>query len=112
VTGHALHWLLLDGRSPIVWTLTAAALKARREGLLAALVRGADDRQELPDGYRLRSAASDDIVSAIFHTVDAERQCCRFLRFTITVEPNGGPILLDLTGPPGAREFLSALLAL
>jgi hypothetical protein len=95
---------------PVVCTLTPAALKTRREGLLANLVRGADDRQELPDGYRLRFAASEDILSGIARTVDAERQCCRFLRFTITVEPDGGPIHLDLTGPPGTREFLSALL--
>ena len=32
------------------------------------------------------------------------------LRFQITVEPDGGPIWLELTGPSGTREFLDALL--
>lgn len=41
---------------------------------------------------------------------DAERQCWRFLRFEITTEPDGGPIWLNLSGPDGTREFLSALL--
>ena len=42
--------------------------------------------------------------------VSAERHCCEFLRFQITVEPPGRPVVLDLTGPPGTREFLTALL--
>jgi hypothetical protein len=27
----------------------------------------------------------------------------------LTVEPAGGPVVLDLTGPSGTTEFLSAL---
>ena len=41
-------------------------------------------------------------------TVEAERQCCRFLRFDISVEPDGGPLWLSLSGPLGTRDFLSA----
>ena len=84
-------------------------MKARREGLLSALLRRAD-AQELPEGYRLRFAATDDVLVTIAQTIDAERQCCRFLRFRLTVEPDGGPISLELTGPQGTREFVSALL--
>ena len=40
--------------------------------------------------------------------VDLERRCCAFLRFELTVEPGGGPVWLELTGPPGTREFLQA----
>ncbi len=39
--------------------------------------------------------------------IQLERQCCPFLRFQLTVEPGGGPIWLELTGPPGTREFLA-----
>ena len=42
--------------------------------------------------------------------IDAERQCCRFLRFQVTVERDEGPIVLDVTGPPGTREFLAAII--
>jgi hypothetical protein len=41
--------------------------------------------------------------------INAERQCCRFLRFQLTVEPDEGPLILDLTGPPGTRDFLAAM---
>jgi hypothetical protein len=95
---------------PIVCTLTPAALKARREGLLADLLGRAESRTELPNGLRLRFAATEDVLLAIARAIDAERQCCRFLRFAITIEPDGGPISLELLGPEGTRDFVSALL--
>lgn len=95
---------------PIACTLTPAAIRARREGLLSELLRRATAHQELQDGHRLQFAAEDDALFTIARAVNAERQCCRFLRFQVTVEPDGGPISLELTGPAGTREFLSALL--
>ena len=95
---------------PIVCTLTPGALRARREGLLAELLRRSIGHELLPDGLRLRFASSNDALASIARAVDAERHCCRFLRFTITVEPDEGPLTLDLTGPPGTSEFVAALL--
>lgn len=43
--------------------------------------------------------------------IGAERQCSRWLRFELTVPPNGAPIALALRGPQGAREFLSSLIS-
>ena len=94
---------------PVACTLSPAALKARRENLLHALLRRANERRELPDGFRLMFAAEENLLSEIARTVDAERQCCRFLRFTVSVEPDDGPITLDLTGPAGTRDFLAAM---
>jgi hypothetical protein len=74
------------------------------------LLRRAETREDLPNGVRLRFAPTGDTLATIAGAVDAERQCCRFLRFGITVEPDGGPVFLELTGPPGTREFIGALL--
>jgi hypothetical protein len=95
---------------PIVCSLSPDALRARRDGLLSALVRRAEARDELREGLRLRFAPTDETLSIIARAVDAERHCCRFLRFEIVVQPDGGPIVLELTGPPGTREFVAALL--
>jgi hypothetical protein len=97
---------------PIACSLTPDALRVRREGLLADLLRRAEERQLTDDGMRLRFAANGQTLAAIATAVDSERLCCRFLRFGITVEPDGGPMLLELTRPPGTREFLAALLDL
>jgi hypothetical protein len=95
---------------PIACTLTPDTLKIRRAALLPGLFARAETAHTLPEGYRLRFRPDADALRAIAATVDAERQCCRFLRFQITVEPDGGPIWLELTGPSGTREFLDALL--
>jgi hypothetical protein len=93
---------------PVVCTLTPETIAIRKAALLPGLVGGAESREETATGMRLRLPA--DVLSAILETVDAERKCCRFLQFEITVEPDGGPIWLELSGPPGTPEFLSALL--
>jgi hypothetical protein len=95
---------------PIACTLTPEALRARREGLLKDLVERAVSRAELSDGLRIEFAPSGDTIALIAQAVEAERHCCRFLRFGMTVEPNGGPVFLELTGPPGTRDFVSALI--
>ena len=97
---------------PIVCTLGPAALQARREDLLGSLVRRADERLDLLHGYRVRFSAADDILPAIASVIDVERQCCRFLTFHVTVEPDDGPIWLEFTGPPGTKDFLAGMLDL
>jgi hypothetical protein len=92
---------------PVVCTLTPETMATRKAALLPGLVGRAVSREETTTGMRLRLPA--DALPAVLETVDAERKCCRFLRFEITVEPDGGPIWLELAGPPGTREFLSAL---
>jgi hypothetical protein len=94
---------------PVVCTLGPETLKIRRENLLADLLQRIESHEPLPDGYRLRFAVSNEVLTLIARTIDAERHCCRFLRFQLTVEPAGGPVVLDLTGPPGTREFVAAL---
>jgi hypothetical protein len=59
-------------------------------------------------GMRLRMAS--EVLAAILRVIDAERQCCQFLRFQLTVEAGRGPVVLDLTGPPGTQEFLGAMI--
>ena len=73
---------------PVACTLSPAALQARRENLLDALLRRTKERRELPNGYSVRFAAERDVLSEIARMVDNERQCCRFLRFAVTVEPD------------------------
>jgi hypothetical protein len=94
---------------PIACTLDAEALRARREGLLAGLAAACSGLDDLPDGVRLRFDGGQTLA-AMAHVIDAERACCRFLHFAIAMAPDGGPVILDVTGPPGTREFLRALL--
>jgi hypothetical protein len=94
---------------PVACTLRPEALTTRRQGLLAELLRRADADEELTNGHRWSFAATDDVLAMILRMVQAERRCCRFLRFQVIVEPDGGPVSVEVTGPSGTREFLAAL---
>jgi len=52
------------------------------------------------------------MLYTITHVIDAERQCCRFLEFRLTVPAANEPIQLLVTGPNGTREMLQELLSL
>src|SRR5262245_33894962 len=96
---------------PIVCSLDEAALAARRAGLLGDLVGRATSRLPIAGGLRFIFEPSSATLDLIARTVESERQCCRFLTFTLTVEADLGAFVLELTGPAGTREFLSALIA-
>jgi hypothetical protein len=96
---------------PVACTLTEPELAARRTGVLAGVRRSYEEAQWLPDGVRLRFAADPERLATLATFIDLERRCCAFLAFRLTVEPGGGPVWLELTGPPGTREFLAAELA-
>ena len=94
---------------PIACSLTPEALRAGRAGLLPGLRELATQTEATADGYRLTFATSTDTLQAIAGTIDAERHCCRWLQFDLSVTPDGGPTVLTLSGPAGAREFVAAL---
>ena len=93
---------------PIVCTLGPATLAARKANLLPALAKRALGREETADGLRFRFSAGE--LSTVAAMIDRERQCCRFLQFELRVEADGGAIVLGLSGPPGTREFLLAMI--
>ena len=94
---------------PIMCSLTPDALRAGRAGLLPGLRELATRAVATEDGYRLTFDTSSDVLAAIARTIDAERQCCRWLQFELTIMADGGPTELTLSGPDGAREFLASL---
>ena len=92
---------------PVVCTLTPETIATRKANLLHGLAQRVEETEHTADGLRFRFPS--DALAAVATTIDAERHCCRFLRFEIIVEPDNGPIWLSLSGPPGTREFLIAL---
>lgn len=95
---------------PIACELTPAEIEARRAGLLPGLLAQATERVPLSNGFRWRFVPSTEVLITAVNTIDAERQCCRFLKFALTVEADGGNVWLEVTGPDGTNEFLATLL--
>jgi hypothetical protein len=95
---------------PIMCTLGPDALKARKAGLLPGVARLSRRTVKIVAGYQFEFAPEAETLRLVADMIDAERQCCRFLRFALTVEPGTGPLRLEVTGPEGSQEFVEALL--
>ena len=95
---------------PIACQLTPGDLRARRGELLPGLVAHALERVDRPDGFAWRFQARTEVLQAITSVIDAERRCCAFLRFELTVEPGGGPLWLAVSGPAGTKDFLAGFI--
>ena len=91
---------------PIACSLTSAELQERRSTLLQKVRSAVLEVKELDDGYAYSFPSEGEWLRELTSLIDLERQCCPFLRFRITVEANGGPMWLNLTGPEGTKEFL------
>jgi hypothetical protein len=92
--------------SPLVCSLTSPELRRRRNDVLRLLRRSCREQRPLALGYQLGFETADGLLPDLATLIEAERQCCPFLTFHLTVEPNQGRTYLELTGPLGTREFL------
>lgn len=93
---------------PIACTLTEPELHERRRTVLQKFRSVVTEVEELESGYSYRLPSDGEWLTELANLVNLERRCCPFLRFSITVEPAGGPLRLDMTGPAGTKEFLAA----
>lgn len=91
---------------PIACTLTTPELQERSTTVLQKVRRAVLEVRELEDGYAYTFPSASEWLSEVAGLIDIERQCCPFLRFRLTVEENGGKLLLEITGPEGTKEFL------
>ena len=97
---------------PIACTLPTPELRARRNELVAFIARESRERIAHDGGYRLRFDPSWALLRDLVELIEVERHCCAFLTFELRVLPGGGATWLDLSGPPGTREFLETELGL
>ena len=93
---------------PIACSLDAPALGRRQAELRASVLAEAESVERLPDGYRFRFRHTADLFSRLGPVIDGERQCCRFLRFTITADDDRGSVTVDVTGPAGTADFVAS----
>jgi hypothetical protein len=99
-----------QSHAPVACTLLPDQLNTRRAELLPGLAARAKSCARIADGYQLKFEATGDVLHAIASVIAAERLCCRFLGFQVTVEPDDGPIRLDVSGPAGTTQLLGDLL--
>jgi hypothetical protein len=59
----------------------------------------------LPDGYACRLPSDAATLLKAAEYVSLDRLCCAFVRWSLVIEPNSGPLWLHITGPEGTKEL-------
>jgi hypothetical protein len=96
----------------IACTLSGPDFAQRREAVLELMRARLRELRRLPNGYALRFDPTGDQLTTLAELIDVERRCCPFLRFQLTVEPDGGAIWLELSGPSSTADWLADELGL
>jgi hypothetical protein len=89
---------------------TACCLKGeefqRRVVAAKEVLRTALSVAETVNGYVFAFESNHALLYELAELIDAERQCCPFLTFTLAVPAQGRPFRLEITGPDGAKGFI------
>jgi hypothetical protein len=99
---------MTDKQTPIACSLTNSELSERRIAVLQKAGRSVLEVRETENGCAYRFPPDDDWVNELTRIINLEKQCCPFIEFTLTAEPQGGALWLKLTGPEGTKDFLTS----
>lgn len=102
---------MTDSNLPIVCTLSGPERREREATLIAQFRSGLISVIELGDGYSFQLPGEKDWLALVSELMIAERECCPFLTFRLTAEPNMGTLTLKVCGPDGSKELLKSLVA-
>ncbi|WP_321477992.1 hypothetical protein [uncultured Paludibaculum sp.] len=90
-------------------TLAESALtdveSERFQMLTHRVIRSAQGRSELSDGFRYLLDNDTAKISEVAEWISLERKNCPFVSFTLRLTP-AGDLTLDLRGPDGVKELL------
>lgn len=93
-------------------TLTTPALALRKATVLASLKKEVVESKEIESGYSYQFKGDDRIIDQLCEFIKTERHCCDFFTFTLTIQKEVSFIILEITGPEGAKEFIKSELGL
>ena len=99
----------MEDNLAIACSLTDAQLQQRRKAELSEVKAAMIAVKETENGFVYQFESSGERIAALTNLVNLEHECCPFLTFRITVEPGDRPVSLEISGPPGTKEFLAAL---
>jgi len=94
---------------PVACSLTNSELQERRKEVLLQAKTAMIGVKETESGFIYHFSSSSERIAALGNLIALEHQCCPFLSFRLTVEPEEAPVSLELSGPQGTKEFLVGL---
>lgn len=96
----------------IACKLTSPELQKRKNEVIALLKQHILEHKEITNGYQYTFKGSDNMIDDLVSFIKTERACCSFFSFNLQIEDSESHIQLTITGPEGAREFISSEMGL
>jgi len=106
-----VHTMNYQSDVPVVSTVLDRAIQLRRQMLVAGLFKHVAEVLEIEDGYAFRFKRSDLLTRRIADYLLFEGQHSPQLSFMLIVEPNSGPLWLEVRGMEGDKERIRAAYA-
>jgi hypothetical protein len=99
-----------QAESPITCRMDALSpeQRHRRSEILDRIGSKVTAVSETEDGLCFSWSAEGQLPALVGEFVALESLCCPFIRFTLDVEAERGPVSLRLGGRAGVKEFLQA----
>ena len=86
--------------------LAPPELQKHKAEVIALLKANVLERKELTNGYRYSFKGSDQTLDDLIAFIKAERACCGFFTFQLSIEDEATNVTLAITGPEGTKEFI------
>lgn len=86
--------------------LTSPELQQRKATVLKSLKEKVRGHEEHDDGFAFQFTTTDDLMDELAELIKTERACCPFFVFKLRVAADGGDTWLQLSGPPGVKDFI------
>src|SRR5260370_26204012 len=99
----------MSGDIRVACWLSDAELRKRVATLLARFGSAVIATEELPNGCVFRVPGDKKWMGVVWEAIVAERECCPFLSFELTAQPNMGPVTVRAHGPPAPKALLKTI---
>lgn len=101
-----------NGKTTLSCKLTTPELQQRKQTVIASLKAKVVSHKELKNGYLYTFSGSDTVVDELVEFIKTERACCDFFVFNLSISGDKSVAKLEMTGPKGAKEFITTEMAL
>lgn len=81
-------------------------MQQRKDTVLKSLQQKIEGHEEHDDGFAFRFKTTDALMDELAEFIKTERACCPFFVFKLRVAADGGDTWLQLSGPPGVKDFI------
>ncbi|MEP5614169.1 MAG: hypothetical protein ABJP45_18090 [Cyclobacteriaceae bacterium] len=95
--------------SLFVCKLTGPELQKRKAALQKEIFERVEKVTEAENGYIFYFKDEGDFIEKLVDYTLAEKKCCPFFQFDLTIRPDNEGIEWKLSGPDGAKEIMKDL---